>query len=82
MGRNKRLLAEPYTRKEKESSRTYQPSALIIWGRHDAFFSVEEAWCYKRDLPNAQIHILNGGHMALETNFNEVLGLIEGFLAY
>jgi pimeloyl-ACP methyl ester carboxylesterase len=60
--------------------RTYQPPALIIWGKYDVFFSVEEAPCYKRDLPDAQIHIIDGGHKALETNFDEVLQLIEGFM--
>jgi len=60
--------------------RTYQPPALIIWGKYDVFFNVEEAHCYKRDIPNAQVHILNGGHEALETNFDEVLNLIKEFL--
>jgi hypothetical protein len=45
------------------------------------FFSIEEASCYKRDLSNAQIHILDGGHWALETNFDEVLGLIDNFMS-
>lgn len=60
--------------------RTHQPPALVIWGKYDAFFSVEEAYCYQRDLPHAQTHIINGGHMALETNFPEVLALITNFL--
>ena len=60
--------------------RMHQPPALVIWGKHDVFFSVEEAHCYRRDLPAAQVDIINGGHMLLETNFDEVLKLIEGFL--
>jgi pimeloyl-ACP methyl ester carboxylesterase len=60
--------------------RIHQPPALIIWGKHDAFFSVKEAPCYKRDLPDAHVHILNGGHKVLETNFDEVLKLVEDFL--
>jgi len=60
--------------------RTHQPPALIIWGKYDAFFGVEEALCYKRDLPNAQVYIVDGGHMALEINFPEVLELITNFL--
>ena len=60
--------------------RTHQPRALIVWGKYDVFFSVEEAGCYKRDLPNAQIHIINGGHMVLETNFDEMLKLVNDFL--
>ncbi len=64
----------------QEYFRTYQPPALVMWGKYDVFFSPEEAACYKRDLPNAQIHIIDGGHMVLETNFDEVLNLINGFL--
>jgi pimeloyl-ACP methyl ester carboxylesterase len=65
--------------KFQEYFRTHRPPALIIWGKHDAFFSVAEAHCYKRDLPDAQVHIIDGGHMALETNFAEVLELIRNF---
>lgn len=60
--------------------RTHQPPALVIWGKHDIFFSVNEAPCYKRDLPDAEVHIIDGGHMALETNFDEVLRLTGDFL--
>ncbi|HMF73086.1 MAG TPA: alpha/beta hydrolase [Flavitalea sp.] len=60
--------------------RTYQPSTLVIWGKYDPFFNVNEAPCYKRDIPDAQIHVLNGGHEVLETNFDEVLHLIKNFL--
>jgi pimeloyl-ACP methyl ester carboxylesterase len=61
--------------------RKHRPPALIIWGKHDAFFDVAEAPCYKRDLPKAHIHILDGGHQALETNFNEVLDIISSFMS-
>jgi pimeloyl-ACP methyl ester carboxylesterase len=59
--------------------RTHKPPALVIWGEHDVFFNVAEAHCYKRDLPDAQIHIINGSHMVLETNFDEVLKLVDDF---
>jgi pimeloyl-ACP methyl ester carboxylesterase len=61
--------------------RAHQPPALIIWGKHDAFFKVDEAVCYKRDLYDAQIYTVEGGHMLLETNFDEVLNLINTFLS-
>lgn len=61
--------------------RNFQPPALIIWGKDDVYFDVAEAPCYKRDLPNAQVHILDGGHMALETNFDEVSELISNFMS-
>lgn len=65
----------------QEYFRVYQPPALVIWGKYDAFYSVKEPPCYKRDLPKASIHMIDGGHWALETNFDEVLGLIEDFLS-
>lgn len=61
--------------------RRHQPPAVIIWGKHDAFFDVAEASCYKRDLPKSQLHILDGGHMALETNFDEVVDIVRGFMS-
>lgn len=64
----------------QEYFRVHQPPALVIWGKYDAFYELAEAHCYKRDLPEARVHILNGGHMALETNFDEVLNLIESFM--
>ena len=63
----------------QEYFRMHQPPALIIWGKHDVFFDVKEAFCYKRDLPHARMHILDGGHMALETNLDEVVKLIQDF---
>jgi pimeloyl-ACP methyl ester carboxylesterase len=61
--------------------RTNQPPALVIWGKYEPYFNVEEAACYKRDLPNAQVHILDGAHMLLETHFDEVSKLISDFLS-
>ncbi len=60
--------------------RTYQPPALVIWGKYDVFFNIKEAACYKKDLPDVQTYIIDGGHWALETNFDEVLKLITDFL--
>jgi pimeloyl-ACP methyl ester carboxylesterase len=65
----------------QEYFRKFQPPALIIWGKYDVYFDVTEAYCYKKDLPKAKTHILEGGHMALETNFDEVVSLIRIFWA-
>jgi pimeloyl-ACP methyl ester carboxylesterase len=65
----------------QEYFRKHQPPALILWGKYDPFFSVEEAFCYQRDLPHAHTHILDGSHMILETNFDKVLDLINEFLS-
>lgn len=64
----------------QEYFRTHQPPALIIWGKYEPYYNVKEAYCYKRDLPNAQVHIIDGSHMVLETNFDEVSDLINNFL--
>jgi pimeloyl-ACP methyl ester carboxylesterase len=65
----------------QEYFRKHQPPAIVIWGKYDVFFNIAEPPCYKRDIPNASIHIIDGGHHALETNFDEVLELIENFMA-
>lgn len=62
-----------------EYFRTYQPPTLVIWGKHDPFFDME-AYCYQRDLPQAQVHLIDGSHWILETHFDELLVLINGFL--
>jgi pimeloyl-ACP methyl ester carboxylesterase len=40
----------------------------------------ESARAYLRDLPNAELHLLGGGHWLLETHLNEVVDLTRGFL--
>jgi pimeloyl-ACP methyl ester carboxylesterase len=44
----------------------YQPKTLIVWGKNDPFFTVEGAKAYLRDIPNAELHLLDTGHFALE----------------
>jgi pimeloyl-ACP methyl ester carboxylesterase len=43
-----------------------QPKTLIVWGKNDPFFTVEGAKAYLRDIPNAELHLLDTGHFALE----------------
>ncbi|WP_160716687.1 alpha/beta fold hydrolase [Chitinophaga solisilvae] len=69
-----------YFPKFQEFFRNVQPPALVIWGKYDAFYSVAEAPCYKRDMPDAEIHILDAGHKLLESHFEEVAPLILDFL--
>lgn len=49
-----------------EYFRSRQPKMLILWGKNDPFFTVEGAKAYQRDIPNAELHLLNTGHFALE----------------
>jgi len=46
--------------------REHQPPMLIVWGKNDPFFTVEGAKAFQRDLPEAELHLLDTGHFALE----------------
>ena len=60
--------------------RQHQPKMLVIWGKYDPSFAVEGAWKYKEDVPDAEVHIVNGGHFALDEAASDVLNLIRNFL--
>ena len=60
--------------------RRNQPRLLVIWGRHDPSFDLSEPESYRRDVPEADIHILDAGHFALDTAADEVAELVRGFL--
>jgi pimeloyl-ACP methyl ester carboxylesterase len=60
--------------------REHQPPLLAVWGKHDPFFIPPGAEAYKRDLPEAEVHLLDTGHFALETHANEIAGYIRDFL--
>ncbi|GAB2992678.1 alpha/beta fold hydrolase [Saccharothrix stipae] len=53
---------------------------LAVWGRHDEIFGPDGALAYRRDLPDAEIHLLDTGHFALEDRLDTVTGYIRGFL--
>jgi pimeloyl-ACP methyl ester carboxylesterase len=61
--------------------RTHRPPTLIVWGRHDPFFTEAGARAYLRDLPDAELHLLDAGHFALETRGAEISGRMREFLA-
>jgi pimeloyl-ACP methyl ester carboxylesterase len=60
--------------------REHRPPALIVWGKADPFFTVAGAQAYRRDLPNAELHLLDAGHFALETHGPEIVAYIRRFL--
>jgi pimeloyl-ACP methyl ester carboxylesterase len=59
---------------------TSQPPTLVAWGKNDVFFIAQGAEAYKNDVPNAEIHMLDAGHFAGETETAEIGGLILAFL--
>ncbi|MER5938621.1 alpha/beta hydrolase [Streptomyces sp. NPDC001928] len=60
--------------------RRHTPPTLIAWGRNDPFFTEPGAGAYLRDLPDAELHLLDTGHFALETHLSQVAALIADFL--
>jgi pimeloyl-ACP methyl ester carboxylesterase len=65
----------------QEYFRTRQPPMLAIWGRNDPFFLPAGAEAFKRDIPDANVQLLDTGHFALETHAAEIAAAIRGFLA-
>ncbi|MBB6257446.1 pimeloyl-ACP methyl ester carboxylesterase [Xanthomonas arboricola] len=61
--------------------RTHQPPLLAVWGRHDPAFIPPGAQAYRKDLPNAEVHLLDTGHFALETHAVEIAQYIRDFLS-
>lgn len=62
--------------------RQHQPPTLIAWGRHDPFFTEAGARAYLRDLPNAELHLLETGHFALEEDALAIADLIQNFISH
>ena len=60
--------------------REYTPQTLITWGGNDRFFLEAGARAYLRDLPDAELHLFDTGHFALEDHLPEIAPLISGFL--
>jgi pimeloyl-ACP methyl ester carboxylesterase len=60
--------------------RKYQPPTIIVWGKNDKIFPADGAYPYKRDLPNAEYHMLDTGHFVLEDQFDVAEPLIRDFL--
>jgi pimeloyl-ACP methyl ester carboxylesterase len=53
---------------------------LIVWGKNDKIFPAEGAKPYLRDLPKAELHLLDTGHFALEEDGQEIARLMRDFL--
>jgi pimeloyl-ACP methyl ester carboxylesterase len=60
--------------------REKQPRLLVIWGKFDPSFAPSEPEAYRRDVPNAQVHVLDAGHFALDTAADEIAALLRGFV--
>jgi pimeloyl-ACP methyl ester carboxylesterase len=61
--------------------RKHRPRLMAIWGRNDAFFVPAGAEAFKRDLPTAEVHLLEAGHFALETHHRDIASHVLRFLS-
>jgi pimeloyl-ACP methyl ester carboxylesterase len=59
----------------------HQPATLVVWGKYDPSFLVAEAAAYRRDLPKAEVHVLDAGHFAIYEKPDEIASLIRNFLS-
>jgi pimeloyl-ACP methyl ester carboxylesterase len=60
--------------------REVRPPMLVVWGKYDASFTVAGATAYADDVPNAEVHLLEAGHFALEEATDEIARLVRRFL--
>jgi pimeloyl-ACP methyl ester carboxylesterase len=65
----------------QEYFRTHRPPLLAIWGRNDPFFLPAGAEAFKRDIPGADVRLLDTGHFALETHATEIAAATRDFLS-
>jgi pimeloyl-ACP methyl ester carboxylesterase len=61
--------------------REHKPSTLVVWGRNDPSFIAAGAEAFRRDLPDAAIHLLDAGHFALDEKCDETARLTLEFMA-
>jgi pimeloyl-ACP methyl ester carboxylesterase len=55
----------------------FQPK---IWGKYDLSFELSEPEVYRRDVSNAQVHVLDAGHFALDTKADQIAVLVGEFM--
>lgn len=53
---------------------------MAVWGANDEIFGPDGARCFARDLPDAEVHLLDTGHFALESHLDTIAGYVRGFL--
>jgi pimeloyl-ACP methyl ester carboxylesterase len=61
--------------------RQHKPATLVAWGANDPSFTAPGGEAFRKDLPNAEIHLLDAGHFALDEKTDEIARLILDFMA-
>jgi pimeloyl-ACP methyl ester carboxylesterase len=60
--------------------REKQPRLLVIWGKYDLSFELTEPEAYRKDVPKAEVHVLEAGHFALDVAADEIAAIIRAFM--
>jgi len=60
--------------------RQHKPATLVVWGRYDASFIAAGGEAFRRDMSDADVHILDAGHFALDEKVDEIAALMLSFL--
>ena len=58
-----------------------QPKLLVLWGKHDLSFDPGEPERYRKDVPKAEVHVLDAGHFALDTKADEIAEIVRRFMS-
>jgi pimeloyl-ACP methyl ester carboxylesterase len=58
-----------------------QPRLLVVWGKHDLSFDPGEPERYRKDVPGAEVHVLDAGHFALDTKPDEIAAFVHSFMS-
>ena len=61
--------------------RENQPRLLVVWGKYETSFDPGEPEHYRKDVPKAEVHVVDGGHFALDTAADEITRLVRDFMA-
>lgn len=61
--------------------RQHKPPTLVVWGKNDPSFIAAGGEAYKRDLPDAEIHLLDAGHFPWDEKVDEIATLILDFMS-
>jgi pimeloyl-ACP methyl ester carboxylesterase len=60
--------------------RKFRPPVLAVWGKNDPFFLPAGAVAYTNDVPQAEVHLLDTGHFALEEDSDVIAEYVRNFL--
>ena len=57
------------------------PRLLVLWGEYNLSFELTEPEAYRRDVPKAQVHVLDAGHFALDNAADEIADPVRRFMS-